>query len=392
MSSDSYQIIVDMSAKTADFVGVISIRNTFAVTVKNIGDATPANLALQILKKGDLYAEMEVGDFSASGDDAIGTLDLNTTALIDYFENKGDQRVVEFTMVVEDPSDQDLVMNYPAPIMNNPYDSSATPPSNPGALTGPTGATGSTGTTGGIGSTGSTGAGTTGVTGPTGATGITGPTGITGATGSTGAGTTGVTGPTGVTGITGPTGATGAGTTGQTGVTGPTGTTGPTGAGGPEVYIDAAAMVPRTTNGAEASTVEHVTNDIMIDSYAFDSTTEEGVQFKFAMPTDWDLGTVTYEIYWDAKATASGTAIWGVRGRAYADSDAIDQAWGDEVTVTDTLLTVGDVHISPTSTAVTLAGTPAEPDLCIFQIVGKVAETIAVDTLLMGIMIHYTAS
>lgn len=155
------------------------------------------------------------------------------------------------------------------------------------------------------------------------------------------------------------------------------------------IYIDAAAMVPRTTNGAEALTKEFATNDIMIDYLAFDSTTEEGVQFKMMLPDEWDLSTIKLKFYWDAAATASGTVIWGVRAGAYSDSDAIDAALGTQITVTDTLLTVGDVHISPATAAVTVGGTPALGDLIVFQIVATTGGTIAVDQFLMGVSIQY---
>ena len=155
-------------------------------------------------------------------------------------------------------------------------------------------------------------------------------------------------------------------------------------------WVDAAAMVPRTTNGAEATTTEHGTNDIEIDSYAFDASTEEGVQFKMTMPDNWDLGTIKVKVYWDAKATASGTAVWGISAGALGDSDVIDTALGTEITTTDTLLTVGDNHIAPATTAITIAGSPALGELCIFQVVCKTSGTIAVDTLLMGISIQYS--
>lgn len=155
------------------------------------------------------------------------------------------------------------------------------------------------------------------------------------------------------------------------------------------IYIDAAAQVPRTTNGAEALTKEFATNDIMIDYLAFDSTTEEGAQFKMMIPDEWDLSTIKFKFFWDAAATASGTVVWGVRAGALSNDDAIDAALGTEVTVTDTLLAVGDMHISPATAAVTVGGTPALADMIIFQVVAKTSGTIAVDQFLMGVAIQY---
>ena len=159
-----------------------------------------------------------------------------------------------------------------------------------------------------------------------------------------------------------------------------------------DIYIDAAAMVPRTTNGAEALTKEFATNDIMIDYLAFDQATEEGAQFKMMMPDEWDRSTIKLKVFWDAAATASGTVIWGVKAGALSNDDAIDAALGTQVTVTDTLLAVGDMHISPATAAVTVGGTPALEDMIIFQIVATTGGTIAVDQFLMGISIQYKES
>lgn len=159
-----------------------------------------------------------------------------------------------------------------------------------------------------------------------------------------------------------------------------------------DIYIDAAAMVPRDTNGAEALTKEFATNDIMIDYLAFDSTTEEGVQFKMMMPDEWDRSTIKLKFFWDAAATASGTVIWGVKAGALSNDDAIDAALGTQITVTDTLLAVGDMHISPATAAVTVGGTPALEDMIIFQVVATTGGTIAVDQFLMGIAIQYKES
>lgn len=154
-------------------------------------------------------------------------------------------------------------------------------------------------------------------------------------------------------------------------------------------FVPAGAMTPRTTNGAEPLTVEFATNDIMVDQLAFDSSTEEGAQFPWRMPQDWDLGTVTAKFHWDGAAAATGTVIWGIRGRAYGNSAAIDQAFGTQITVTDTLITVGDVHLTPVTAAITLAGTPNVNDYIIFQIVATTGGTISVDQLLMGVTIQY---
>ena len=159
-------------------------------------------------------------------------------------------------------------------------------------------------------------------------------------------------------------------------------------------YIPAAAMVPRTTNGAATDTEEYATNDIMLDQFLFDTTVEEGVQFSLMMPDEWDLGTIKYKIFWGAAtgASAADTVSWGVRAGAISNDDPIDAALGTQIVVDDIVIAVGDVHISPASAALTIGGTPALGDLCIFQIVRNVAGTddMAEDAKLIGMAMQYT--
>ncbi len=160
------------------------------------------------------------------------------------------------------------------------------------------------------------------------------------------------------------------------------------------VYINAGAMIPRTTAGAAAGSVELATNDIMVDSMDFDSgATDEGVGFWWTPPSSYDGGTVTAIFHWTA-ASGSGDVIWKIRGRAFANDDAIDQAMGTEVTVTDTLLAANDMHISPTTAAITITSAAANRPTY-FQIVrnsSSASDTIAADADLIGVTIEYTES
>ena len=58
---------------------------------------------------------------------------------------------------------------------------------------------------------------------------------------------------------------------------------------------------------------------------------------------------------------------WNIQGRSYGNDEALDQAWGDSVEVSDTWIADGDVHISSATGAVTLAGTPAASELVQFR-------------------------
>jgi hypothetical protein len=274
--------------------------------------------------------------------------------------------------------------------------------------TGPTGPTGPTGVTG---PTGPTGAGATGATGPTGPT---GPTGVTGPTGPTGVGATGPTGPegptgpsggpTGATGPTGPTGVTGnTGLTGATGPTGPTGPTGVTGATGPTgvsnvglmtIWVPASAMTPKAVNGAAQGTYDSGSNDVTIPTLDFDSATGEFAQFSIGMPKSWDEGTVTFIPYWtNTGGTAAQTLRWTLAGVAVSNDDTLNAAMGTAGNSDDVVLAQNDLHIGPTSSAITIGGTPAEGDLVIFQVGRDVAnDNMVGDALLVGIKLLITTN
>lgn len=153
-------------------------------------------------------------------------------------------------------------------------------------------------------------------------------------------------------------------------------------------YIDfsipAGAMRPLGTNGAEASSVED------LDAFAFDASTEEGVTVQFRLPDDYAGGALRWGVDWDAVATATGTAVFGLSGAALDDSDPLNTALGTERTITDTLLTVGDRHKSPNdATGITLAGTPAAGEFVKLKLVVKTTGTIAVDVLVLALQLQY---
>lgn len=163
-------------------------------------------------------------------------------------------------------------------------------------------------------------------------------------------------------------------------------------AGKTAVPIPASAMVPNTTNGAATGTTETTTNKVMVRTLDFDTTTQEGAQFCIPMPKGWNEGTVTFEPIWTA-ASGSGTAAFGLRAVALSNDDALDTAWGTEQTSVDTLLAAGDVHVGPESSAITIAGTPAEGDLVMFQVRRDVAnDTLGVDAKLIAIRLFITTN
>ena len=164
------------------------------------------------------------------------------------------------------------------------------------------------------------------------------------------------------------------------------------GLGKQTVWIPAGAMTARTTNGAASGTTESTTNKVMNKTLDFDTTTQEFAQFTVAFPKGWNESTVTFIPYWTA-ASSTGGVVWALQGVAISNDDVIDAAFGTEQTSTDTLIATTDIHVGPESAAITIAGTPAEGDICYFQIKRNVSDgsdTLGADARLIGIKLIYT--
>ncbi len=161
-----------------------------------------------------------------------------------------------------------------------------------------------------------------------------------------------------------------------------------------EIYINAGAMIPNTTagTGPDANTTETTTNDVMVDRLDFSTSTDQSAGVWVVMPQEWDAGTIKCVPHWTADS-GSGSVVFEFSGRAYADSDAIDQAMGTAQTSTDNLLTAGDMHIGPATLAITLAGTPAAGEPVYIKVLRDTsADTLGVDAGLIGFRIQYKES
>lgn len=158
-----------------------------------------------------------------------------------------------------------------------------------------------------------------------------------------------------------------------------------------DLFVSAAAMWPRTTNGCAAlAKTEMATSLFNIQSLDFDQTTQEFAQFQIVLPRKWNNGTVTAVVYWTA-ASGSGDVQWGISGGAYSNDDALTVALGTAQTVDDTLIATNDLHISSATAAITLAGTPTDADFLAFQISRNPgSDTLSGDAKLLGVSIRIT--
>ena len=160
------------------------------------------------------------------------------------------------------------------------------------------------------------------------------------------------------------------------------------------IWIPATAMAARTTNGAASGTAEMATNKNMFKTLDFDTTTQEFSQFAIRMPKSWNEGTVTFAPVWSHPATTTNFGVaFGLAGVGISNDDPGDAAFGTAQTSVDTGGTTNDIYEGPTSSAITIAGTPQAGDYVMFQINRTVADggdTMAVDARLHGIILFYT--
>lgn len=158
------------------------------------------------------------------------------------------------------------------------------------------------------------------------------------------------------------------------------------------IELPAGAWSPTTTSGCGIhETVEAGTNDIDYKVLPFDASSDENAFCNFQMPASWDAGAVQFRYVWtNAGGGAAETTVFELSGRGYSDSDAIDQAVGTPIEVSDTWLAQGDVHISAWSGDVTLAGTLAAGQWVHLELMRDVSEdNLTGDARLIGVQLRY---
>lgn len=161
------------------------------------------------------------------------------------------------------------------------------------------------------------------------------------------------------------------------------------------IWVPAAAMTARSTNGAAAAQVETTTNKIMLPSMNFaDGASVLYAQFNVRMPKSWNEGTVTASFAWTANSTSTNSVVWGIQGVALSNDETIDTAFGTAQEVTDAnTATAYQVHLSSATAAVTIGNTPAAEDWVVFQVYRDPtngSDTLAATAILLGVTLTYT--
>jgi len=164
-------------------------------------------------------------------------------------------------------------------------------------------------------------------------------------------------------------------------------------AGKETIWVPAVAMYPNSTNGCANLAQVELSNGPEIKTLDFDKDSDEFAQFAVAFPKSWNEGTITFQAYFTADSTNTGTVSWGLSGVAIADNDSINTAFGTQVAPTAKAHsgTANDLDVTAESGAVTIAGSPSTDEEVFFQISRDVsADSLTADAKLLGVKIFFT--
>jgi len=166
-------------------------------------------------------------------------------------------------------------------------------------------------------------------------------------------------------------------------------------AGKETMWVPATAMYAETTNGAELAQTVLTGGAPELKAFAFDASTAEAVQFNVSFPKSWDFSTaVTFQTFWSASATDTGTGGFTLAGCSVASDVDYDLAFGTPVANTALAAsgTQDDLMVNVESGGVTIASAAASTNT-IFRLVRDTGtDTNTGDLRLVGIKIYFTTN
>ncbi len=163
-------------------------------------------------------------------------------------------------------------------------------------------------------------------------------------------------------------------------------------AGKETIWVPASAMYGNTTNGAEAGQTE-LGNGPELKTLDFDKDSDEFAQFAIAFPKSWNEGTVTFQAFFTANTTNTGTTVFGLQGVALADNGDLNTAFGSAQFNTAKAMsgTANDLAVTAESGAITIGGSPGADEYVFLQIFRDVsADSLTADAKLLGVKLFFT--
>ena len=164
-------------------------------------------------------------------------------------------------------------------------------------------------------------------------------------------------------------------------------------AGKETMWVPAVAMYPNSTNGCADLAQTELSNGPELKSLDFDKDSDEFAQFAVAFPKSWNEGTVTFQAFFTANSTNTGTTAFVLQGVALADNGDLNTAFGTAVGPTAKAMsgTANDLAVTAESGAVTIAGSPSTDEYVFFQISRDVsADDLTADAKLLGVKLFFT--
>jgi len=164
-------------------------------------------------------------------------------------------------------------------------------------------------------------------------------------------------------------------------------------AGKETMWVPAVAMYPNTTSGCADLAQTELGNGPELKTLDFDKDSDEFAQFAVAFPKSWNEGTITFQAFFTADSTNTGTTSWALQGVALADDGSLNTAFGTAVAPTAKAHsgTANDLDVTAESGAVTIAGSPSTDEYVFFQISRDVsADDLTADAKLLGIKLFFT--
>lgn len=167
------------------------------------------------------------------------------------------------------------------------------------------------------------------------------------------------------------------------------------GVGKHTIWVPAAAISTRPSNGAQVATIETATNKVVLKTLNFDPATDEFAQFTIRMPSSWDETNLTAQFVWSTSTSdATGNVVWGIQALALSDNEAIDAAFGTAQTVIDAGVTGGNLFQSGATG--NIATSAAAGDYVVFQVYrdanDATNDTLDYDARLHGVILTYTTN
>lgn len=159
---------------------------------------------------------------------------------------------------------------------------------------------------------------------------------------------------------------------------------------GASAYIPAGACRATVTNGAAAGVVQIASGQPQVESFDFDTSTEEHVQLVLPYNGNWGTA-IKAKFHWSHAATTTNFGVtWRVQALAMSNDDALGVAWSNGQLIADTGGTTNDLYTSDWTPSCTIEGSPATGDLVFFRfsrVPSDGSDTMAIDARLMYVEI-----